>query len=284
MKVLVIAEYKEGEIKTAALHTLAAANMISQDVTLALSSEQLAENLTLDLLPVIAGYTHILAPATTFGKNFLPRLAAKLNTAMVSDVIGIESADTFVRPVYAGNAFIRIKNHEAIKILTIRPTAFPAAVLPKKKYIIPASSAFTKTRWIKSEVTPLTRPALSSADVIVAGGRGLHSASNFKLLDALADELNAAIGATRAAVDAGYAPNDFQIGQTGKVVAPALYIAIGISGAIQHLAGMKDSKVIVAINKDGDAPIFQIADYGLIGDLFDIVPALVERLKQCKKN
>jgi electron transfer flavoprotein alpha subunit len=286
MKILVIAEQENGEIKSSTLNTVAAAKLISQDITVAVSSERLAEKLTLDLLPVVSGFTHIMTAATTFGKNLMPRLAAKLNVSMVSDITQIESPEIFIRPVYAGNALIKIKNHESVKIITIRPTAFPRAELPEKILSIDSQSTslFTKTRFIKSEITPLTRPELSNARVIVSGGRALQSAENFKLLEQLADQLNAAIGASRAAVDAGFAPNDFQVGQTGKVVAPELYIAIGISGAIQHIAGMKDSKVIVAINKDPDAPIFQVADYGLVGDLFDIVPALVERLRQCKKN
>jgi len=290
MKILIIAEQEKGEIKSSVLNMVTAAKKISEDIhhmTIGLSTADTAENLVNDLLSIARDYTYILAPATTFGKNFLPRLAAKLDVSMISDITEIKSPDTFVRPIYAGNALMTLKSLDSIKILTVRPTAFEisdSTEISQRILKIAGNSDFSKTRLIKTEMTILARPELSAARIIVSGGRGLQNAENFKLLEKLADCLNAAIGASRAAVDAGFVPNDFQVGQTGKVVAPDLYFAIGISGAIQHVAGIKDSKVIVAINKDADAPIFQIADYGLIGDLFDIVPALIERLTQWKKK
>jgi len=242
-----------------------------------------AENLAATALQAITagGYTHVLAPATSFGKNVLPRIAAKLDVAQVSDITAIEAPDTFVRPIYAGNAFATVRSSDSIKVITIRTTAFDAAPSSGGNAVIeniaPASEV-TTSRVTGQELTKSERPELTNARVVVSGGRGMASGDNFKLLEALADKLNAAIGASRAAVDAGYVPNDYQVGQTGKIVAPELYVAVGISGAIQHLAGMKDSKVIVAINKDAEAPIFQIADYGLVGDLFEIIPALTAEL------
>jgi electron transfer flavoprotein alpha subunit len=246
----------------------------------------LAENLVPVIQSLATQYTHILAPANTFGKNVLPRLAAKLNVDQIGDVIQIMDGNTFVRSIYAGNALIKVQSNEPIKLLTIRPTAFATtyteqnAVKLEELQALPASDTI---EFIRQDLQISARPELSTARVVIAGGRGLQSAENFHLLEVIAEQLNAAIGASRAAVDAGFVPNDYQVGQTGKVVAPDLYIAVGISGAIQHVAGMKDSKVIVAINKDADAPIFQIADYGLVGDLFTILPALEDALIKLKK-
>jgi electron transfer flavoprotein alpha subunit len=257
---------------------LSAAKKLSDDITVAQIENNTAENITLEILKIAKEFTHILAPANTWGKNLLPRLAACLDCGMISDVIEIKSSDTFIRPIYAGNALETVKNLDTIKLLTVRPTAFQTEPVETKNITLTINNTFTKTIFIDYKTTPSTRPELSHAKIIISGGRGLQSAENFKLLEQLADKLNAAIGASRAAVDAGFVPNDYQVGQTGKIVAPQLYVAIGISGAIQHIAGIKDSKVIVAINKDPDAPIFQIADYGLVGDLFEIVPELIRLL------
>ncbi|HKN10392.1 MAG TPA: FAD-binding protein [Pseudomonadota bacterium] len=240
-----------------------------------------AENLATLVVGLAAAYTHILLPATGFGKNLGPRIAALLDVAQISDIIAVESADTFVRPIYAGSAFATVQSKDAKKVVTVRATGFDAAPATGgsgKVEPVAAAADGGKVQVLGQELTVSDRPELASARVVVSGGRGLQNGANFKLLEALADKLHAAIGASRAAVDAGYAPNDYQVGQTGKIVAPDLYIAVGISGAIQHLAGMKDSKVIVAINKDPEAPIFQIADYGLVGDLFEIVPQLTAEL------
>ena len=240
--------------------------------------DQTAENLTALVLAHAAGYSHILAPATTFGKNLSPRIAALLDVAQISEITAVESPDTFVRPIYAGNALATVKSADPVKVITVRSTAFDAVNGGNSAEIeaIAAAADTQQTTLTNRELTKSERPELGAAKIIVSGGRGLGSGENYhKLLEPLADKLGAALGASRAAVDAGFVPNDYQVGQTGKIVAPQLYIAVGISGAIQHLAGMKDSKVIVAINKDPDAPIFQVADYGLVGDLFEVVPQLV---------
>jgi len=237
---------------------------------------QLAENVAALVVELAAAYSHILAPATSHGKNLLPRVAALLDVGQLSDIIAVESADTFVRPVYAGNAIARVQSSDAVKVITVRSAAF-TAVEENGNATIDVLSIAKDTgvsRFISESLTQSERPELTAARVVISGGRGMQNGDNFKLLEGIADKLGAAIGASRAAVDAGFVPNDMQVGQTGKIVAPDLYIAVGISGAIQHLAGMKDSKVIVAINKDPEAPIFQIADYGVVGDLFSLLPEL----------
>jgi electron transfer flavoprotein alpha subunit len=237
---------------------------------------QLAENVAALVVELAAAYSHILAPATSHGKNLLPRVAALLDVGQLSDVIAVESADTFVRPVYAGNAIARVQSSDAVKVITVRSAAFTAVEENGNATIDVLSIAKDAgvSRFISESLTQSERPELTAARVVISGGRGMQNGDNFKLLEGIADKLGAAIGASRAAVDAGFVPNDMQVGQTGKIVAPDLYIAVGISGAIQHLAGMKDSKVIVAINKDPEAPIFQIADYGVVGDLFSLLPEL----------
>ena len=306
MSILVIAEHDHTTLKAATLNTVAAAQKIGGEVHLLVAGancnaaaqdaatlsgvtvvkvadaahyqNQTAENLTALVIANAAGYSHILAPATTFGKNLMPRVAALLDVAQISEITGVESADTFVRPIYAGNALATVKSADTVKVITVRTTAFDAVNrenAAKIESISPAADTAQCTLTHR-ELTKSERPELGAAKIIVSGGRGLGSGENYHtLLEPLADKLGAALGASRAAVDAGFVPNDYQVGQTGKIVAPQLYIAVGISGAIQHLAGMKESKVIVAINKDPDAPIFQVADYGLVADLFETIPALV---------
>jgi electron transfer flavoprotein alpha subunit len=305
MTILIIAEHDHQQLKAATLNTVAAAQKIGGDIHVLVAGSncnaaaqqaaslqgvttvkvadaahyqnQTAENLTALVIANAAGYSHILAPATTFGKNLLPRVAALLDVAQISEITGVESADTFIRPIYAGNALATVQSADKIKVITVRTTAFDAvnAGNAAKIEAIPAAADTAQTTLTHRELTKSERPELGAAKIIVSGGRGLGSGENYhKLLEPLADKLGAALGASRAAVDAGFVPNDYQVGQTGKIVAPQLYIAIGISGAIQHLAGMKESKVIVAINKDPDAPIFQVADYGLVGDLFELLPQL----------
>jgi electron transfer flavoprotein alpha subunit len=250
----------------------------------------LAHPLAEDLAPLIAklaeGYSHVLAPTTTAGKNVMPRVAALLDVAQISDIVGVVSADTFVRPIYAGNALATVQSKDKVKIITVRGTAFPAVPAERGSAAIeavPAPGSAGLSTYKGAELSKSERPELTAARIVISGGRGMQSGENFHLLDKIADKLHAAVGASRAAVDAGFVPNEYQVGQTGKIVAPDLYIAVGISGAIQHLAGMKDSKVIVAINKDEEAPIFQVADYGIVGDLFKILPELeAELAKQVK--
>jgi electron transfer flavoprotein alpha subunit len=305
MTILVIAEHDQQSLKAATLNTVTAASKIGGDIHLLVAGtncsaaaqqaaslqgvssvkvadaahyqNQTAENLTALVISLAGNYSHILAPATTFGKNLLPRVAALLDVAQISEITGVESADTFIRPIYAGNALATVQSADKVKVITVRSTAFDAANSGGSAAVeaIAASNDTNQTTLTNRELTKSERPELGAAKIIVSGGRGLGSGENYhKLLEPLADKLGAALGASRAAVDAGFVPNDYQVGQTGKIVAPQLYIAIGISGAIQHLAGMKESKVIVAINKDPDAPIFQVADYGLVGDLFELVPQL----------
>lgn len=246
----------------------------------ALYAHPLAESFAPFITQVAAGYSHVLAPATSFGKDVMPRVAALLDMQQVSEITGVVSADTFIRPIYAGNALEEVKTADAIKVITVRGTAFDKVGDDGNAQVVdvPAVPVATTSRFVGMQEAKSDRPELTSARVVISGGRGLGSAENFSLLAKVADKLNAAMGASRAAVDAGYVPNDWQVGQTGKVVAPELYMAVGISGAIQHLAGMKESKVIVAINKDENAPIFEIADYGLVGDLFEILPELEAKL------
>jgi len=305
MAILIIAEHDNHTLKGATLNAVTAASQIGGDIHILVAGagcqgvadaaasvagiskvlladnaayeHQLAENVSLLVAELGTDYSHVIAPATTAGKNLMPRVAALLDVAQLSDVIRVDSEDTFARPIYAGNAIATVKSLDAIKVITIRSTGFDAAAAEGGSAAIEAVAAVHDagiSTFIGEEMATSDRPELTAASVIVSGGRGMGNGENFALLESLADKLGAAVGASRAAVDAGFVPNDMQVGQTGKVVAPDLYIAVGISGAIQHLAGMKDSKVIVAINKDEEAPIFSVADYGLVADLFDAVPEL----------
>jgi len=312
MSVLVVAEHDNKSVKKATLNTIAAAQKLGSDVHVLVAGYQaaeaakaaaavsgvskvlhadaphlgefLAENVAALIVALAKGYSHLLAPATSNGKNVMPRVAALLDVQQISDICAVESADTFVRPIYAGNALATVKSKDPIKVITVRTTAFDAvsatgSSAPVEGVQAPQDSGLSA--FVSREVSKSERPELTAAKIIVSGGRGMGSGENFtKVLEPLADRLGAAMGASRAAVDAGFVPNDWQVGQTGKIVAPDLYVAVGISGAIQHLAGMKDSRVIVAINKDEEAPIFQVADFGVVGDLFQLVPSLVEELKK----
>lgn len=308
MSILVVAEHDNSTLKADTLKTVAAAQKIGTDIHLLVAgnncqavaeaaaktngvekvlvadnpayTHQLAENVSLLVTELASDYEHILATALTTGKNFMPRVAALLDVAQISDIIDVTSTDTFVRPIYAGNAIATVQSLDSKKVITVRPTGFDAVATDGNAEIVAldaATDAGTSSH-VSDELSVSERPDLGAAGIVISGGRGMQNGDNFKLLEGVADKLGAAIGASRAAVDAGFVPNDMQVGQTGKIVAPDLYIAVGISGAIQHLAGMKDSKVIVAINKDAEAPIFQVADYGLVGDLFDILPELEGKL------
>jgi electron transfer flavoprotein alpha subunit len=308
MTALVIAEHDNASLKGSTLNTVTAASQCGGEVHVLVAgsncgaaaqaaaqlagvskvlvadaayfADGLAENVAEQVLALAAGYSHILAPATAYGKNILPRVAAKLDVGQISEITKVDSPDTFERPIYAGNAIATVQSNDATKVITVRTTGFDAAAGGGSAAVenVTAAADFGKSAFVSRELAKSDRPELTAAKIIVSGGRGMGSAENFKILEPLADKLGAAMGASRAAVDAGFVPNDWQVGQTGKIVAPQLYIAVGISGAIQHLAGMKDSKVIVAINKDEEAPIFSVADYGIVGDLFEIVPQLVAEL------
>ena len=305
MKTLVIAEHDNASLKAATLNAVAAAGALGGDVDILVAGagcgaaadaaaqvpgvskvicadnaayqHQLAENVSLLVAELGADYDNLLAPSTANGKNIMPRVAALLDVGQISDILSVESADTFKRPIYAGNVIATVQSSDVKKVITVRTTAFDAVPAEGGSASLEACAAAHDagvSQFIREEVAVSDRPELTSASVVISGGRGMQNGDNFSLLEGIADKLNAAIGASRAAVDAGFVPNDYQVGQTGKIVAPDLYIAVGISGAIQHLAGMKDSKVIVAINKDEDAPIFQVADYGLVADLFEALPEL----------
>ena len=309
MSILVIAEHNNIEVKSSTLNTINAASKLGSEIevlvlgsnidniikeissyqhvskVIFIDSEKfenaIAENIEPVILSLAEKYSHILAPATTFGKNVMPRVAVKLDVAQISDIVNIENEDTFIRPIYAGNALATVKSKDTKKVITVRPTSFDVVAKEGGAGVVEQINVDigeSKVEFIDREESKSDRPELSTARIVVSGGRGLQSAENFKLISDIADKLNAAIGASRAAVDAGYVSNDYQVGQTGKVVVPDLYIAVGISGAIQHLAGMKESKIIVAINKDEEAPIFNIADYGLTADLFEALPALSTEL------
>ena len=313
MSILVIAEHDNAALKAATLNTVTAASQLGGDIAVLVAghncgavaqaaakvagvkkvlhadaphyANQLAENVAALVVGLAGGYSHILAPATAAGKNVLPRVAALLDVAQISDIIKVESPDTFVRPIYAGNVLATVQSKDPIKVITARGTAFPAAAAEGGSAAVETVAATADagvSSFVGQQLTKSDRPELTAARIIVSGGRGMGNGENFKLLEAVADNLGAAVGASRAAVDAGFVPNDYQVGQTGKVVAPELYIAVGISGAIQHLAGMKDSKVIAAINKDEEAPIFQVADYGLVADLFAAMPEMAQELDKLK--
>jgi electron transfer flavoprotein alpha subunit len=305
MKTLVVAEHDNASLKAATLNAVAAAQAMGGEIDIVVAGaacdaaaaaaaqlpgvnkvvcadnaayeHQLAENVSLLIAELGEGYDNILAASTPNGKNIMPRVAALLDVGQISDIITVEDADTFKRPIYAGNVIATVQSSDLKKVITVRTTAFDAGPIEGGNAAVEACAAVHDagvSRFIREEVAVSDRPELTSASVVISGGRGMQNGDNFSLLEGIADKLNAAIGASRAAVDAGFVPNDYQVGQTGKIVAPDLYIAVGISGAIQHLAGMKDSKVIVAINKDEDAPIFQVADYGLVADLFEALPEL----------
>ena len=309
MSTLVIAEHDNSSLKVATLNAVTAAQALGAEVDILVAGgncgpvaeaaaavagvgkvlvadnaayeHQLAENISLLIADVGAAYDNILAPATANCKNSMPRVAALLDVAQISEITSVESADTFKRPIYAGNVIATVKSSDAKKVITVRTTAFDAAAAEGGSATVEAVAAVHDagiSAWVGEEVAVSDRPELTAAGIVISGGRGMQNGENFKMLEGIADKLGAAIGASRAAVDAGFVPNDMQVGQTGKIVAPDLYIAVGISGAIQHLAGMKDSKVIVAINKDEDAPIFQVADYGLVADLFDALPEFESKL------
>ena len=308
MSILVFAEHDNSTLKAETLKTVAAAQAIGGDITLlvagyncqsvvdaavkvngvskvlvadnAVYEHQLAENVSLLVVELASDYEHIIATALTTGKNFMPRVAALLDVTQISDIIAVESSDTFVRPIYAGNAIATVQSLDSKKVITVRSTGFDAVATDGNAEVVILDKATDagNSSHVSDELTKSERPDLGAAGVVISGGRGMQNGDNFKLLEGIADKLGAAIGASRAAVDAGFVPNDMQVGQTGKIVAPDLYIAVGISGAIQHLAGMKDSKVIVAINKDPEAPIFQVADYGIVADLFDALPELESKL------
>ncbi len=278
---VLVAGHQAGEAAKAASQIAGVKKVLSADAPHL--ADFLAENVAALVVSLAKSYSHLLAPSTSNGKNIMPRVAALLDVQQISDITAVESADTFVRPIYAGNALATVKSKDAIKVITVRTTAFDAAATGGSGQIesVSPGSDSGLSAFVSREVSKSERPELTAAKIIVSGGRGMANGENFKkVLEPLADKLGAAMGASRAAVDAGFVPNDWQVGQTGKIVAPDLYVAVGISGAIQHLAGMKDSRVIVAINKDEEAPIFQVADYGIVGDLFQIVPQLVEELKK----
>ena len=314
MPILVIAEHDNQTLKTATLNAVTAAARLGDDIHVLVAGSQsaavaeqaariagvtrvrsadathyghaLAENLAALVVKIAPDYSHVIAPATTTAKNVMPRVAALLDVAQISEISAVESADTFVRPIYAGNVLAKVRSADPIKVITVRTTAFAAAPAEGGTAAIDALEPVAEvpgSRFVSHQLTRSERPELTSAQRVISGGRGMGSGENFALIDDIANKLNAAVGASRAAVDAGFAPNDYQVGQTGKVIAPQLYIAVGISGAIQHLAGMKDSKVIVAINQDEEAPIFQVADYWIVGDLFKVLPELSRELDKLQQ-